>query len=176
MGENALHEDSCNFPGLGKFYDQAIDQSDPIKPVEPGLKPQEPVLPQKPADPKNPNSISELQMYLGELNKYNEDASKLQDDYKERMNVWQDEQENYKNLIETYQKDLTELEVKRALAIGSAEATIQRYKDDYGWTFLDKENRGKYLGTIIKTWIAQLIIIAIVFTGTVIMQKRRDVA
>jgi hypothetical protein len=175
MGENALHEDSCGFPGLGKYYDEAIDQRDPLKPVEPGPKPEEPVLPQKPADPQNPNTIVDLQTYLGALNQYNEDVSKLQDGYKEKINSWQDDQENYKDQIETYQTDLTELEVKRALAVGSAEATIQRYKDDYGWTFLDKQDRGKYLNTIFKTWIAQLIIILVVFTGTVIMQKRRDV-
>jgi ABC-type multidrug transport system ATPase subunit/pSer/pThr/pTyr-binding forkhead associated (FHA) protein len=176
MGENALRESSCSFPGLGKYYDKAIDEADPIKPAEPGAKPIEPILPQKPADPQNPNSVRDLQTYLGALNQYNADVSKLQDGYKEKINAWQDAQEQYKNLIETYQKDLTELKVKRALAIGSAEATIQRYKEDYGWTFLDKKDRGNYLGLIIKTWIAQLIIIAIVFTGTVIMQKRRDVA
>jgi hypothetical protein len=174
MGENALHEDSCNFPGLGEYYDAAIDESDPTKPVEPGPEPDEPVLPEKPVAPENPNNLIALQTYLNDLNVYNDEASTLQDEYKEKINAWQDEQEHYKDAIETYQKDLTELEVKRALAIGSAEATIKRYKDDYGWTFLDKENREEYLGTIVNTWIAQLIIIMVVFIGTVIMQKRRD--
>lgn len=175
MGENALREESCNFPGLGKFYDEAIDEADPVEPEEPGPKPKEPVLPAKPADPANPNSVGDLQAYLSELTAYNDEVSKLQDDYKEEINAWQDEQEDYKDDIQTYQEDLTELEVKRALAIGSAEATIERYKDDYGWTFLDKEDESNYLRTIVNTWIAQLIIILVVFTGTVIMQKRRDV-
>jgi len=174
MGKNALHENSCNFPGLGEYYDIAIDQSDPIKPVEPGPKPEEPVLPNKPAAPENPNDLLILQKYLNDLNVFNNDVSKLQDDYKVRINAWQDEQVQYKDQIKTYQKDLTELEVKRALAIGSAEATIKRFKDDYGWTFLDKQNRGEYLGTIFETWIAQLVIILVVFFGTVIMQKRRE--
>lgn len=175
MGENALHEDSCNFPGLGKYYDEAIDQTDPIKPAEPGSKPAEPVLPEKPAEPENPNDLLALQVYLNDLNVYNENASKLQDDYKDKVNAWQADQETYRDKIETYQKDLTELKVKRALAIGSAEATIQRYKDDYGWTFLDKENSDIYPGTVVKTWLAQIIIILVVFAGTVFMQKRRDV-
>ena len=175
MGENALREESCNFPGLGEYYDEAIDESDPTKPSEPGPKPVEPVLPEKPADPANPSSVRDLQTYLNDLNIYNDEVAKLQDEYKEKIDAWQDEQEHYKDQIETYQEDLTELEVKRALAIGSAEATIKRYKDDYGWTFLDKENREEYLRTIFKTWIAQLVIVVIVFAGTVIMQKRRDV-
>jgi len=41
MGDNALREDSCNFPGLGSYYDEAIDTADPLKPVEPGPKPTE---------------------------------------------------------------------------------------------------------------------------------------
>ena len=117
----------------------------------------------------------DLQVYLNDLNIYNDEVAKLQDEYKTEINHWQDEQESYKDDIQTYQEDLTELEVKRALAVGSAEATIKRYQDDYGWTFLDKDDRENYLRTIIKTWIAQLVIIVVVFTGTVIIQKRRDI-
>jgi len=175
MGENALHQDSCNFPGVGDYYDAAIDQKDPIKPAEPGSKPTEPVLPVAPVAPDNPNNLRSLQVYLNDLNVYNEQVTKLQDDYKQKINAWQEEQEQFKDQIQTYQKDLTDLEVKRAIAVGSAEATIQRYKDDYGWTFLDKENPDVYPSTIVKTWFAQIIIILVVFAGTVFMQKRRDV-
>lgn len=175
MGENALREDSCNFPGLGEYYDQAIDQSDPLKPEEPGPQPKEPVLPQKPADPANPNSLPDLQAYLNELTLYNQEAARLQDEYKGEVDAWQEEQEQYKDNLQTYQEDLTELEVKRALAIGSAEATIKRFKDDYGWTFIDKEDSVKYHKIILSTWIAQIIIILVVFIGTVFMQKRWDV-
>lgn len=175
MGENALHEDSCNFPGLGEYYDEAIDTSDPIKPVEPGPKPEEPALTEKPLAPENPNNLRALQEYLNALNVYNDEAAILQDEYKEKINAWQDEQEDYKNRIETYQEDLTELEVKRAVSIGAAESTIEKYKDEFGWTFLDKEDRDGYLKTVFGTWAAQIAIILILFAGTVYMQKRRDV-
>ena len=175
MGENALHENSCNFPGLGDYYNTAIDQSDPIKPVEPGSKPAEPTLPASPAKPDNPNNLRSLQLYLNDLTTYNDQVSKIQDQYKKDLNAWQNEQEDYKTNIETYQKDLTDLEVKRAIAVGSAESTIKRFNDDYGWTFLNKADRKNYLKTIFGTWGAQLIIILVLFVGTVIMQKRRDV-
>lgn len=175
MGENALRQDHCNFPGLGDYYNDAIDKTDPLKPVEPGPQPSEPVLPEAPASPQNPNSLRELQTYIGELTPYNDEVKKLQDEYKKKVNAWQDEQENYKDKLETYQKDLTDLEVKRAIAIGSAEASIERYKKDFGWTFLNKDDRKKYLGTIFRTWLAQIIIIIVIFLGTVYMQKRRDV-
>jgi len=175
MGKNALHQDSCNFPGAGNYYDVAIDQKDPIKPAEPGPKPADPVLPAAPVAPADPKDVLALQAYLNDLNIYNEQVSKIQDDYKQKINAWQAEQEQFKDQIQTYQKDLTDLEVKRAIAIGSAESSIQRYKDDYGWSFLDKENPDAYPGTIVKTWLAQIIIILVIFAGTVFMQKRRDV-
>jgi ABC-type multidrug transport system ATPase subunit/pSer/pThr/pTyr-binding forkhead associated (FHA) protein len=175
MGNNALRENSCNFPGLGSYYDEAIDTADPIKPVEPGPEPAEPVLPEKPAQPSNPNSLREMQIYLNDLNVYNDEVAKLQDDYKERVNAWQDEQDAYKDQLETYQTDLTELKVKRAVAVGAAESTIENYKDDFGWTFVDKQDKPTYYKTLFGTWAAQFVIIAILLIGTIYMQKRREV-
>jgi ABC-type multidrug transport system ATPase subunit/pSer/pThr/pTyr-binding forkhead associated (FHA) protein len=175
MGDNALREDSCNFPGLGSYYDEAIDTTDPLKPVEPGTKPTEPTLPEKPADPENPNDIRQLQAYLNELTVYNDEVAVLQDDYKEEIEDWQDEQDAYKDEIENYQTDLTELKVKRAVAVGAAESTIENYKDDFGWTFVDKEDESNYFKTVIGTWSAQLIIILVLLAGTIFMVKKRDV-
>jgi hypothetical protein len=175
MGENAVRENSCTFPGLGDYYDAAIDEADPAKPAEPGPKPEEPVLPTEPAQPANPNSLPDLQLYLQNLTAYNDEVSTLQNEYKDKVNAWQKEQEDYKTNIETYQKDLTDLEVSRAIAVGSAESTIERYKDDYGWTFVNKNDRSAYIKRILSTWGAQLTIILILFIGTVYMQKRRDV-
>ncbi len=175
MGENALREDHCSFPGLGDYYDEAIDQADPLEPAEPGPQPTEPVLPDEPAEPEDPNSLQALQIYLNDLNAYTDEVSELQDEYKEAVDAWQEEQESYKDEIVVYQEELTELEVKRAISIGAAEASIERYKEDFGWTFMDKDNREKYLGTIFSTWAAQVLIISIIFLGTIFMQKRRDV-
>ena len=175
MGDNALHEDSCNFPGLGSYYDEAIDTADPLKPVEPGPKPTEPKLPEKPAYPQNPNDIRQLQAYLNELTVYNDEVAKLQDNYKEEINAWQDEQDAYKDKIETYQTDLTELKVKRAVAVGAAESTIENYKDDFGWTFVDKKDEDNYYKTVLGTWSAQLVIILVLLAGTIFMVKKRDV-
>lgn len=175
MGENALHQDSCNFPGVGGFYDEAIDTADPAEPAEPGPQPEEPVLPQEPAEPTNPNSMLQLQAYLGELKTYNEEAAEVQDEYKEDIDAWQEEQENYKDNIKAYQEELTELEVKRAIAVGASESTIDGFKDDYGWTFVDKEDREGYLKVIYTSWIAELAIILSLFAATVYLQKSRDV-
>jgi ABC-type multidrug transport system ATPase subunit/pSer/pThr/pTyr-binding forkhead associated (FHA) protein len=175
MGNNALRENSCSFPGLGSYYDDAIDMADPLKPAEPGPKPAEPTLPEKPASPSNPNNIRELQTYLSDLDVYNNEVAKLQDDYKAKIDAWQGEQDVYKNKIETYQTDLTELKVKRAVAVGAAESTIENYKDDFGWTFVDKKDKANYYKTVFSTWAAQLVIIFVLLVGTIFMVKRRDV-
>jgi len=191
MGENALREDSCNFPGLGKYYTTAIDTIDPIKPVEPGPQPQEPILPDEPTLPDKPRqpalNLRNVQSYLNQLNdhfdeverlnnEYKDEVERLNDEYKDAVDAWKIEQEDFKEALTTYRIDLTDLEVKRATAVGSAESTIGRYKDQYGWTFVNKEDRSAYLKTLFTTWAAQIFICIILFAGTVLMQKRHESA
>jgi hypothetical protein len=191
MGENALRQDSCNFPGLGEYYNEAIDTADPVEPAEPGPQPEEPVMPDEPTPPDeptltNPNSLQAMQLYLSELeaynaevkqlqDDYNAEVTQLQDDYKAEIDKWQQENDDYRDAIETYQKDLTDLEVKRAIAIGAAESSIERFKDDFGWTFLNKDDKKVYYPGLLKSWLAQIVIISILFGATVFVQKRRDV-
>jgi hypothetical protein len=87
-----------------------------------------------------------------------------------------EEREEYQEKIEAWQEEFTDLEVKRAIAIGPVESAIEAFKDDFDWTFLNKRDREKYLNTIFGTWGAQVVIIVVLFAGTVFMQKRRDVA
>ncbi len=175
MGENALREKTCNFPGLGSYYDAAIDKPDPAKPVDPGAKPADPVFPEAPKQPADPNNNLLLQQYLAQLNDYNKKVDQIRSDYQKKIDAYQSAQEKYKTDLEAYQKDLTELKVKRAIAVGSAESTIRRYKNDYGWTFVNKNDRPTYLNTLYTSWGAQALICLILFAGTVIMQKRREV-
>jgi len=174
MGENALREDTCNFPGLGEFYNEAIDQADPVKPTEPGPQPMDPVFPEAPRQPEDPNNLPALQVYLSDLNHYNEEVDKIREDYGREIDAWQTGQEEYKTALVDYQEELTKLEVKRAIAVGSAESTIKRYRDAYGWTFVNKGDRKTYMNTLYTTWGAQVLICMILFIGTIIMQKRHE--
>ena len=65
--------------------------------------------------------------------------------------------------------------MKRAIAIGAAESSIERFKDDFGWTFLNKDDKKVYYPGLLKSWLAQIVIISILFGATVFVQKRRDV-
>jgi hypothetical protein len=175
-GGERLHESSCNFPGLGKFYNVAVDEPDPAKPVEPGPQPKEPVLPPAPEQPADLNNVQLLQKYLADLAAYNDQVSVLQAQYKQDIADWQKQQENYKTQIEDYQKAFSDLEIKRVIATGSAESSIKLYKDQFGWTFVNKDDRAGYLRTMYITWGAQVIIIVLLFIVTVILQRRREVA
>lgn len=175
MGENALRQSSCNFPGLGQYYNEAIDTQDPLKPAEPGAQPTEPRLPPSPEQPADPNNLMQLQLYIKDLGDYNDKVSKLQDQYKSDINTWQDQQEQFRTDIESFQKELTELKVKRAIAVGSAEATIRHYKDDYGWTFINKNDRAGYMRILWINWLAQIAIIIILFVAVILLQKSYDV-
>jgi ABC-type multidrug transport system ATPase subunit/pSer/pThr/pTyr-binding forkhead associated (FHA) protein len=175
MGENALRESSCNFPGLGKYYNTAIDQNDPAKPMDPGPTPAQPVLGSKPVPPRDPNDLLAQQTYLNDLAVYDQEIAKLQDAYQAKMVVWQQAQQDYKDRLQSYQEALTQLEITRAVAVGAAESTIENYKNNFDWTFIDKKDRRHYLETIFLTWASQILIILVLFVGTVFMQKRRDV-
>jgi len=175
MGENALHENSCNFPGLGQYYDAAIDAKDPQAPAAPGPQPTEPAFPAPPAQPADLSNTLTVVGYLDDLTAYNNTVAQLRNGYTAEIATWQGEQEAYKTKAQDYQKELADLQVKRAIAVGSAESTIRRYKNDFDWTFVNKKDRSAYLHILYKTWGAQLVIILVLFAGTVILQKRRDV-
>ncbi len=174
LGENALREESCSFPGLGQFYDQAIDQPDPVKPVEPGPEPALPDFPDPPSQPSDFTDPIALQNYFRRLSLYNDDVTRLQEQFEADLNLFRDQQLLYKDQVEVYTEDLTDLITKRSIAIGSAETTIRRFYDDYGWTFVNQEDRRAYLGMLFSTWGAQLLICLVFFLGTVFMQRRRE--
>jgi hypothetical protein len=78
--------------------------------------------------------------------------------------------------LAAYHTELAELQVGRAKATGSAEASIRVFNDDFRWSFADKEDDVAYYSTILSVWGAQVIIILVLLTGIAIMQKRRDLA
>ena len=164
----------------------------PESPVFPD-QPESPVFPDPPEQPEDMSNPLVVQQYLAdleayntevttiredyeaELDAYNEEATALQDEFEAELDDYQAETDEYKDAIEVYQDDLTEVETDRATAIGSAEASIERFYEDYGWTFVDKDDQQNYLRVLLTTWLAQGIIITVLFLGTVIAQKSRDV-
>jgi ABC transport system ATP-binding/permease protein len=175
MGSSVLRESSCNFPGLGQYYDEAVDTPDPVEPAAIRSEPEPPDLPPPPAQPANMNDPAAIQAYLAELAEYNATVSELQRDYQADAAVYRVERELHQVRTLVYQSDLAELELTRAAAIGAAESRIRFFHDDFGWTFVDKSDEGPYFRMLFTTWAAQTIIILALFAGTVALQRRRDV-
>ncbi len=175
MGVNTLREESCNFPGVGDYYDAAVDAADPVKPNDPGDAPPAPDFPEAPKTPENLADPTALKEFFDALQVYNDDVEQLRSEYQEEVDAYQKQVDAYKVDIETYQDKLTELETDRASAIGSAEALIERFQTNYGWTFVDKSDRSGYIRTLAQTWLAQLAIISVLLVGTVLAQKRFDI-
>lgn len=175
MGVNSLRQASCSFPGLGQYYVTAIDAEDPPEPQEPGPQPELPEFPEEPARPDDFNDPEAVQAYLDDLETYNQEVERRFEEFERELQEFEEAQDDYRDELEGYQEELEELESDRLSAIGSAESTIELYYDDYSWTFVDQSDRQAYLGMLLKTWGAQLALIAIGFLGVFLLQRRRDV-
>jgi hypothetical protein len=45
---------------------------------------------------------------------------------------------------------------------------------NFGWTWIDKDDSAAYLGKLAGTWIAQGVIMGVLLVGIVFFQKRKD--
>ena len=175
LGVNAVRQETCNFPGIGQFYQTALDETEPVKPADLRPKPTEPVIPPAPEQPEDQSDQVAMAEYFQEVQDYQDEVGEIQDAYKAEMKAYEAEAEIYRVEMTTYQEEITEWEVSRTAAIEPAEGFIKTFYDDYGWTFVDKDDSGAYLGKITTTWIAQVVIINVFIVGVLIMVKRKDV-
>jgi hypothetical protein len=174
MGVSVLRQESCDFPGLGEHYDPAVDQADPQEP--PPLR-DEPLFPEFPPEPEAPadtNDPTTMPAYLEALSAYNDEVDSLRQTYETDLEAYRDEAEQYQDQLADYQTELSELELARAAATSSAEASIRLFNNKFDWTFVDKSDAIAYGGAVIATWFAQAVIILLLLLGTILLQRRRD--
>ncbi len=154
MGVNMLKEESCNHPGLGKFWVPAIDE--PL-PVEPPPLPPEPARPVEPANQSDNVAMAEF-------------FAKLQA-YEAEVNV-------YKLQVEQYQKDRVAYETKRAelqVAVAPAEGVVRNFYSNFPFMYVDKNDTVAYYSKVGFTWIVQGFICLVLFVAILYLQKRKDV-
>jgi len=154
MGVNILKEASCNHPGLGKFYIEAVDQ--PL-PEEPAPLPPEPAQPVQPQDQSDNVAMAEY-------------FTKLQE-YETQINEYKAQAELYQSEIVSYQTSRAELQV----AVAPAEGTVRSFYDGIGYTYVDKKDTATYIGKVVGTWVVQFVIILVLFGAILFFQKRKDV-
>ncbi len=174
MGIAALHESSCNFPGIGKIYDPVIDQPMPVAPKDIGNPPSNPVLPTSPLQPGQNATQGQMSTYLQALNTYQTQVNQIQANYQNEMSTYQQQADAYKAQENTYQQTLTDWNVKRNAAVGNAEAIIKVSYTDFSWAFVNKKDPAAYWKMIGSTWISQGMIILVLVILSILLIWRKD--
>ena len=175
MGLNMLKEESCNYPGLGQFYNPAIAQPPPEEPAPFGEPPPEPVLPERPVEPADQSNSVAMADFFTALKAWEAQANQIQADYKSQIEAYQAQSEVYKNEVIAYQTKLAEWQIAQASAVTPAETVIDQFYKNFPWVYVDKEDRAVYWAKITKTWVVQSVIVAILFVAILFLQKRKDV-
>lgn len=174
LGPNALREEFCNFPGLGEYYDPALDESKPVEPPEIGDPPPEPEIPPAPEQPADPNDRIAVAQYLQALEDYQDEVNRIRDDYRSALNDYQARADLYKAEVTAYQEELTEWEIARNAAVGKAEGVIEQFRDNFGWSFVDKDDDAVYWSTLGFTWLMQGLMIVGIFGLILFFIYRKD--
>lgn len=174
MGLNSLKEETCNFPGLGEFYDPVIDEPEPVEPAALGDPPVEPEIPSPPEEPANQTDQVAVAQYLQALKQYQDDVKEIQDDYKLQIEDYQARADVFTAEMVKYQEDRGLWEIERNAAVGKAEGTIGTFKENFGWAFVNKANASKFWSSLLIAWGVQLLIITVLFFGTLFAIYRKD--
>jgi energy-coupling factor transporter ATP-binding protein EcfA2 len=174
MGLNVLREEICSFPGVGEFFDPAIEEPAPNEPPPLRDKPPEPEIPPAPEKPEDESDSVAMAEYFEAMEVYQEEVTAIQDEYRAEMEGFEAEAEVYQAEMEAYLEENLEWEIAREAAVNPAEGLIGTIYEDYGWTFVDKNDTQAFWSKILTTWIAQVVIIVVLLLGVLLMVKRKD--
>jgi hypothetical protein len=175
MGINVVNEESCNFPGVGMFYNEDLGKPKPVEPTALRDPPPDPVIPPAPEEPADQSDSVAMAQYFEDLQTYQDEVNVIQDQYKSDMEGYQNEANIYTAEVTNYQQDLIEWQITRTSAVEPAVGMIETYKVDYEWTFVDKNDSQAFWTKMLTSWGAQTIIISILLVAILIMVKRKDV-
>ncbi|RPI27420.1 MAG: ABC transporter permease, partial [Chloroflexota bacterium] len=174
MGTRIFEPASCSFPGLGVFYNPMIDKPAPTEPAPLGDPPPEPVVPPRPQEPVDQSDSIAMSEFFNSLKAWEQQVNEIQEQYKSDLAAYQSKADVFKAESIAYQQALAEWQVARASSVEPAERAIDQFNRDFGWTFVDKNDQMAYWKKLGIAWLAQLAIIATLFVGILILQKRKD--
>ncbi len=183
MGLNIIDQSACHFPGMGQFYVEGTFEETELPPEPAPLRdpPPEPDVPPPPIEPENQADTVAVAEYLAALQEYQVLVEGIQEQYKADLEAYQAEADIYAAEFAAYQEAVVEQEFQRFAAaaaaeipVSAAEGAVYQIRDSFGWAWVDKGNTGEYYGRVLSTWAAQGLIIGVLLTGTLIMQKRKD--
>ena len=131
-------------------------------------------MPEAPEPPEDQSDQIAVSSYMVALQDYQDEVNLIQDQYKADVDEYQAQADVYKAEVTTYQTELAEWGIDRMSAISGAEGLIESLNDEFGWAFVNKEDTAYYYQRIAKTWMAQGVLITIMFGLTLILIKRKD--
>ena len=152
MGLAALDPDSCSFPGLGAFYDPAIDEPEPVAPPPIGDPPPEPAVPARPQAPADSSDQQAVARFVQDLDQYQAEVDQLQADYAAQMGEYQAVADAYRLEVESHREAVAEWTLARNTAVSRAESLLGRFYDDFGWAFVNKDETGEFLPRLLTAW------------------------
>ena len=112
--------------------------------------------------------------YLNALQSYQDEVTLIQDQYRSEMSLYEAQAEMYQAQMKDYQQDRLSYESARNSAIASAEGMIKSIKEEFGWAFVNKNDPEIYYPWLVKTWVAQTVLIGVYFLLILILIKRKD--
>ena len=175
MGVKVFDQETCSFPGVGKYYTSEIDESAPTEPPPLPAEPSEPVIPPAPEPPSDKYDQVKMAQYLNALSSYQNQVKDIQDSYRNQMDLYRSMADVYQGEMTKYQEDLAMYNISRVAAVKGAEGVIDGVTQQYGWAWVDKDDPNIYYPWLINTWLAQVIISSVYFAIILYLIKRKDV-
>jgi hypothetical protein len=176
MGVVVFKPGSCNFPGLGAYYEPEIDQQAPVEPASLRPKPTEPVIPPAPEPPVDKYNQVQVAQYMNALQSYQDEVTRIEDDYKNQMKLFEAEADVYQAEMVKYQEERSKYDIARNSAVKGAEGLIESVTKEFGWAWVDKGNPAQFWPWLIRTWVAQSILIVLYCVVILFLIKKKDVA
>jgi ABC-type multidrug transport system ATPase subunit/pSer/pThr/pTyr-binding forkhead associated (FHA) protein len=175
MGAAIFTPGSCNFPGIGQFYEPEVDQTPPAEPPPLGERPPEPEIPPAPEPPADQTDQVAMVQYLNALQAYQDDVALIQDQYRSEIELYEAQADVFKAQMEDYQETRLEYEAARSTAINSAESVIGSVRDEFGWAYVNKHDAQVFWRWLLGTWAGQLVLILVYIVLILLLIKRKDV-
>jgi len=174
LGLNAITQDSCDFPAMGKFYSEAAFRPPPVEPAPLGEAPPDPVIPDPPAKPTNEADSVAMAEWGAAMEDYQTTVETITaqsksefDAYEAQVDIYSVEYANFIEAQIAHGKAVGE-------AVAPAEGTLLAVDRKFSWAWANKDDTGAYYGKLASTWFAQFMISGILLIAILIFQKRKD--
>jgi len=175
MGTALFNQNSCNFPGLGDHYVDAIAEQPPVEPAALGDPPPEPSIPDAPAVPEDKTDQVKMVEYLNSLSAYQDNVKAIQENYRNETDLYKVMSDIYTGQMKKYQEDRARYDISRVSAVKIGEGIIETVTKQYGWAWVNKKDAKAYAAWLFQNWSAQIIIVLIYLAIILFLIKRKDV-